>query len=123
MIPEKLMQVLKHEGVIAIATQGENGPHLVNTWNSYIQVTPGNSFLIPAGYMNKTEENINRNNRVLVTAGAREVEGFHGPGTGFLIEGTATFHKSGTKFDSIKEKFPWARAALEINIDTAAQTL
>lgn len=32
-IPEKLLQVLKHEGVVAIATQGEEGPHLVNTWN------------------------------------------------------------------------------------------
>ena len=123
MLPEKLMQVLQHDGVVAIATQGENGPHLVNTWNTYIQVTPEESFLVPAGYMNKTEDNINRDNRVLVTVGAREVEGFHGTGTGFLIEGKATFHKAGAPFDMIKEKFPWARAALEIKIDSATQTL
>ncbi len=31
MIPEKLLEVLKHEGVVAIAAQGQDGPHLVNT--------------------------------------------------------------------------------------------
>lgn len=123
MLPEKLLQVLQHEGVVAIATQGENGPHLVNTWNSYVQITPEDSFLIPAGNMNKTEENINSNNRVLVTIGARQVQGFHAPGTGFLIIGTATFHKTGKEFDLVKQKFPWARAALEITIDSASQTL
>ncbi len=123
MIPEQLLEVLKHEGVVAIATQGENGPHLVNTWNSYIQTTPDNTFLIPAGYMNKTEKNITRDNHVLVTVGTREVQGLHGPGTGFLIEGTATFNESGPAFDSVKHRFPWARAALEIKIDLATQTL
>lgn len=31
MIPEKMMEVLQHEGVVAIATQGDDGPHLVNS--------------------------------------------------------------------------------------------
>lgn len=35
MIPEKLLDVLKNYGVVAIATQGQDGPHLVNTWHSY----------------------------------------------------------------------------------------
>ena len=30
MIPEKLLEVLRHEGVVAIATQGLDGPHVVN---------------------------------------------------------------------------------------------
>ncbi|MDP4161053.1 MAG: hypothetical protein Q8911_15040 [Bacillota bacterium] len=38
MIPDKLLEILKHEGVVAIATQGEEGPNLVNTWNSYVQI-------------------------------------------------------------------------------------
>lgn len=123
MLPDKLLQVLQHEGVVAIATQGQSGPHLVNTWNSYIQVTPDNSFLIPAGYMNKTEENVNANAQVLLTLGTRELQGFQGPGTGFLVKGTAVFHKSGQQFAGVKQKFPWARAALEIKIDSATQTL
>lgn len=117
------MQVIKHEGVVAIATQGKDGPHLVNTWNSYLQVTSENSLLVPVGYMHKTEENISSNNRVLVTVGTREVEGNHGPGTGFLIEGTAIFHKNGATFDLINEKFPWARAAMEVKVNSATQTL
>ena len=123
MIPEKLLQVLQHEGVVAIVTQGQDGPHLVNTWNSYIQVNPEDCFLIPAGSMHKTEENITGNPHVLVTVGAREVQGIHGPGTGFLIKGTAAFRKDGPEFELIQRKFPWARAALEIKIDSATQTL
>jgi hypothetical protein len=123
MIPEKLLEILKHEGVVAIATQGEDGPHLVNSWNSYIKVFPNNYFTIPAGYMNETEDNINKNNEVQVTVGSREVNGFNGPGTGFLIKGTASFEKSGPEFDDVKERFPWARAALKVNITSATQTL
>jgi hypothetical protein len=35
MIPEKLPEVLKKDGVVAIAALGKDGPHMVNTWNSY----------------------------------------------------------------------------------------
>jgi hypothetical protein len=46
-IPEKLREVLKKDGVVAIATLGQDGPHMVNTWNSYVRLTPmaGCSFL------------------------------------------------------------------------------
>lgn len=123
MIPEKMTQVLSHEGVVAIATQGEEGPHLVNTWNSYIQVTEDEHLLIPAGYMHETEANVAKNNHVLLTVGSREVEGANGPGTGFLIKGTAAFIKSGPRFDTVKQRFPWARASLEVTIDSVTQTL
>lgn len=122
MIPEKMLEVLKHEGVVAIATQGEGGPHLVNTWNSYIQIS-GATLLIPAGYMHVTEANVARDNRVLLTLGSREVEGTHGPGTGFLVEGTAAFLTSGPQFDAVKKRFLWARAALEVTVVSVAQTL
>lgn len=123
MIPEKLFEVLNYEGVVAIATQGEEGPHLVNTWNSYVQVTGSGSLVIPAGYMKTTEANIAKNNKVLITLGSREVEGQHGPGTGFLIEGIAVFQTSGPNFEALKQRFPWARAALEVTITSANQTL
>ena len=47
--------------------------------------------LIPAGYMNRTEANIGHNPRVLITLGSSKVKGLHGPGAGFLIDGTAEF--------------------------------
>ena len=54
MIPEKLAEILKSDGIAAIATLGKDGPHLVNTWNSYIKVWADGRLLIPAGYMHRT---------------------------------------------------------------------
>lgn len=123
MFPEKLLEVLKHAGVAAIATQGQDGPHLVNTWNSYIQIRDDGRLLIPAGYMHDTEANTARNNRVLLTIGSHEVAGKLGPGTGFLIKGTAAFVSSGPDFDLIKAKYAWARAALAVTVESVNQTL
>lgn len=110
-------------GVVAIATQGDAGPHLVNIWNSYLHVTEAGRLVIPAGCMQVTEANLARNNRVLIALGSREVEGSHGPGTGFLVQGTAAFETSGPQFEAVKARFPWARAALEITITSVTQTL
>ena len=85
MIPEKMLEVLKHDGVVAIATLGQDGPHMVNTWNSYIQITGDERILIPVGYMHRTEANISFNNQVLITLGSSKVAGNIGPGTGFLL--------------------------------------
>ena len=123
MIPEKLKQVLEYEGVVAIATQGEEGPHLINTWNSYVHLVDDEYLLFPAGGMNKTETNINQDNNINLTIGSREVDGYHGKGTGFAIKGTAEFLKSGLEYDLLKESFPWARAAVKVNIESITQTL
>ena len=116
MIPEKMREVMKQDGVVAIATLGQDGPHMVNTWNSYIRISPEGRLLIPAGYMHRTEANIAFNNNVLITLGSSKVAGNMGPGTGFLIKGTAVFVKSGPDFDCLKAKFSWARATLAVSI-------
>ena len=123
MIPEKLLEVLKQDGVVAIATLGQDGPHMVNTWNSYIKITKDGRLLIPAGYMQLTEANIAFNSNILITLGSSKVAGKLGPGTGFLIKGTAVFASSGPDFDVIKAKFVWARAALAVTIASVTQTL
>jgi predicted pyridoxine 5'-phosphate oxidase superfamily flavin-nucleotide-binding protein len=123
MIPEKLLEVLKQDGVVAIATLGEEGPHMVNTWNSYIRITDDGRLLIPAGYMHHTEANIATNSNILITLGSSKVAGKNGPGTGFLIKGTAEFIFSGPDFDTTKKRFAWARAALAVTILSATQTL
>jgi Pyridoxamine 5'-phosphate oxidase len=122
-IPEKLTQVLEKDGVVAIATLGQGGPHMVNTWNSYVRVTEDGRLLIPAGYMQTTEANVAFNDQVLVTLGSSKVAGHHGAGTGFLIKGKAAFITSGPDFDALKAKFAWARATLAITPDSIAQTL
>ena len=122
-IPEKLLEVLKKDGVVAIATLGPDGPHMVNTWNNYIRVSDDGRLLIPAGYYRKTEANIAANNKVLITLGSIKVQGRNGPGAGFLIKGTASFLTTGDDFDAMKSRFAWARAVLAISIDSATQTL
>ena len=88
-IPETMLEVLKKDGVVAIATLGQDGPHMVNTWNSYVRVTEDGRLLIPAGYFHRTEANIAFNDQLLLSLGSSKVPGLHGPGTGFLVKGTA----------------------------------
>ena len=122
MIPEKLLEILKQDGVVAIATLGHDGPHMVNTWNSYIRISSDGRFLIPAGYMHQTEANIAYNPQVLITLASSKVQGLHGPGAGFLIKGTAAFITSGPDFDLLKSKFDWLRATLAVTPDVVTQT-
>ena len=122
-MPEKLLQVMKHDGVVAIATLGPDGQHMVNTWNSYLRISEDGRLLIPAGYMHRTEANIAFDPRVLVTLGSIKVPGQHGPGTGFLIKGTAAFVTEGPDFDSVKARYTWARATLAVTMESITQTL
>lgn len=123
MIPETLREVLKHEGVVAIATVGADGPHMVNTWNSYVMVSEDERLLIPAGYMNRTEANVAHDDRVLLTAGSVKVRGLQGAGTGFLVKGKASFVTSGPDFEVMKARFRWVRATLAITVESATQTI
>ena len=122
MISEKLQEIMKKDGVVAIATLGADGPHMVNTWNSYLRISPDGRLFIPAGYMHKTEANITHNPNLLITLGSIKVDGLHGKGAGFLIKGEGRFITSGPDFDFMKEKFSWLRATLAVTIETATQT-
>ncbi len=123
MIPAKFKEVLMHEGVVSIVTQGSKGAHIINTWNSYLKITEDGRLLAPVGGMNTTESNVKQNNQILMTLGSREVQGFHSKGTGFLLKATATFVYIGVEFDAMKQKFSWARALLEIKPESITQTL
>jgi hypothetical protein len=122
-LPQTLLEVLKKDGVVAIATLGPDGPHMANTWHSYVRVSEDGRLLIPAGYFHKTEANIAANNQVLVTLGSSKVKGLQGPGAGFLIKGTAAFLSDGPDYDAMKSTFSWARAVLSIAVDSATQTI
>jgi len=125
MLKAKVIEILTTppDGAVAIATQGRGGAHLVNSWNSYLEVYEGDKLLVPAGRMEKTEENLKEDPRVWDNISHREVEGWHSKGTGFLIWGEGTFVKEGPPYEIIKGRFPWARAALVIKIEEVEQTL
>jgi len=122
-LPQKFLDVLKHEGVVSIVSWGEE-THVVNTWNSFLVVTDDERILIPAYGFRKTEKNVNVNKYVKLTLGTREVLGFKDyPGTGFLIDGTARYISAGAEYDFMKEKFSFLTRVLEITVDKAKQML
>ena len=124
MLSEKFYDVLKEEGVVSIVSWATDEPHIVNTWNSYLVVTPDERILIPAYAMRKTEKNINQNNKVKIALGSREVLGYNDyQGTGFIVEGTAKYIESGSEFDMMKEKFSFLTRVLEITVSSAKQML
>ena len=123
MLNEKLLEVISHEGVVAIVSWSNNEAHVVNTWNSYVNATEDGKLLIPAAGMRKTQKNVEQNRKVKVTIGSKEVMGHMYMGTGFLIEGTAKFLESGLDFDMMKKKFSFLSRVLEITVISAKQTL
>jgi len=123
-LPQKFYDVLNHEGVVAIVSWGEGEPHVVNTWNSFLVVTEDERILIPAYGMRKTEKNVNVNNRVKLTVGSKEVVGYKDyQGTGFLIDGTASYLESGSTYDMMKEKFSFITRVIEITVTAIKQTI
>ena len=123
-LPEKFYEVLKHEGVVAIVSWGENEPHVVNTWNTYLVITDGEHILIPAYGMRKTEKNVLVNNRVKITLGSKDVMGYKDyQGTGFLIEGTARYVETGDIYDMMKEKFSFLTRVIDVTVTSIKQTI
>jgi hypothetical protein len=124
MLTEKFLEVINHEGVVSIVSWGIDEPHVVNTWNSYLVVTPDERILIPAYAMRRTEKNVNQNNKVKIALGSKEVLGYKDyQGTGFVIEGTAKYLESGSEFDMMKEKFSFLTRVVEITVTSAKQML
>jgi hypothetical protein len=123
-LPEKFYETLQHEGVVAIVSWGDNEPHVVNTWNSYLVITEEEHILIPAYGMRKTEKNVRVNNRVKITLGSKEVLGYKDyQGTGFLIEGTASYIESGDTYNLMKEKFSFLTRVIDVTVTAIKQTI
>ena len=116
-------EVLKHNGVVSITTWADGNAHVSNTWNSYLQIDGDNKILIPAAWMHRTEKNIKLNNKVLITLGSTEVQGKIGMGTGFVVEGVASFASSGEGYDTMKEKFSFLTRVLEVTATSVRQTI
>ena len=124
MLTEKFFDVLTKEGVVSIVSWGIDEPHVVNTWNSYLEITPDERILIPAYAMRKTEKNVNQNNKVKIALGSKEVLGYKDyQGTGFVLEGTAKYLETGSDFDMMKAKFSFLTRVLEVTVTSAKQML
>ncbi|MDR7866939.1 MAG: pyridoxamine 5'-phosphate oxidase family protein [Sporomusaceae bacterium] len=124
MLSEKFFEVLKDEGVVSIVSWGEDEPHIVNTWNSYLVVTPDERILVPAYAMRKTEKNLKLNNKLKMALGSRNVVGYNNyQGTGFVLEGTGEYLESGPEYEMMKERFSFLTRVLAITVTSAKQML
>jgi len=123
MFDERFMMVVSKEGIVSIVSCSDGEAHVVNTWNSYLAFPGENRMLIPVYGMRKTQKKVEMNNKVLITLGTKEIEGKMGPGTGYLIHGTAKFMKSGPEFEMMKQKFTWANRVLEVTVSSVTQTI
>ncbi len=125
-IEGKCREVLDNTDWVAIATTGSDGPHLAATWGSYIRalgIRDDGIILVPAGGYHKTERNLEKDNRIELLCGTRQVEGIHGPGKGCKIRGTARLQTAGELAETAKKKFPWARGVLVIKVDETLEQL
>ena len=123
MFTDKFREVISKEGVVSIVSCADGEAHVVNTWNSYLVIPDDGRLFIPAWKMRKTEGKTLKNNKVLLTIGTKEMDGRMGPGTGFLIKGSAKFISSGPEFDMMKNKFSFLTRVLEVTVSSVKQTI
>ena len=124
-LPDILKSLLEKAEIMAVATCSEEGPHMVATWADYVLALydGGTTLAAPAGGYRQTEKNLARNARVQVLIGSTGVEGKHGMGTGYRLSGTASIQTSGKLAEHARQKYPWARGALVIEVQNAEQLL
>lgn len=120
-IDNKVKEILSKEAPAAIVTSNGEGPHLVGTWNSFIQVMNDETLAIPAGGMSDTERNVRAGSEMQLLVGSREVQGKSGPGAGYRLTGKPSFETSGPNYDKIKSVHNWARGALVLKVNEVEQ--
>jgi hypothetical protein len=118
MIPDRLKAAIGGEGSAAFVTQGPDGPHLVATWNSYLELIGDDTLVFPAGGYRKTEENLRRGSPVQMIVGGHVPQGI-----GFRLIGRAALETGTPNHERVKRRFPWARAAVVLRVDSVEQVL
>jgi hypothetical protein len=113
--------VLEATEVVAMVTDGPDGPHITATWGDYVRRLgiEGDRLVAPVGYLQHREANLALDPKIQILVASRAVEGKLGPGQGFTLKGTGSIVTSGEVVDRVKAQFPWARAALVIEVSEA----
>ena len=118
-------EVLDQTEFVAMVTSGPEGPHITATWGDYVRTLGfgADRLVIPAGYYHQMEANLALNDQIQLLVASRQVAGKLGPGQGFTLKGTGTLVDSGEEMDRVKAHFPWARAALIVQVSEAVAHL
>jgi len=109
---------------VTIVTSGPDGPHLAGHWGSYMRIVePGETVVFPVGRFQRTEQNLRANGRIQLMVASRKVQGTRSPGQGCVIDGTGEVVAAGEYVDLVREKFPWARGALVVQVASVSTQL
>lgn len=122
MLNEIFNEVLQHEGVVTIISDGGEGFHVVNTWNSYLR-KDGDTLYIPAAGMHSVEADLEKNDELYLTIGSHEVPGLVGQGTGFHLKGHGSFLTEGPVFTQMKKELPFLTRVLKIVVFDSQQKI
>ena len=114
-------EVLDEAEVVALVTEGLDGPHITATWGDYVRTLGigDNRLVIPAGSYRQMEANLARNPAIQILVASRKVRGASGLGQGFTLKGTGRIVSTGADMDRVKASFPWARGALIVDFTEA----
>ena len=63
------------------------------------------------------------NGHIQLMAASRKVQGTRSPGQGCVIAGSGEIVTEGEYGDLVREKFPWARGALVVRVESVATQL
>jgi hypothetical protein len=114
MIDAAVRTALAAEGPAAFLTTGPGGPHLVATWQSYLDVLDDSTLAFPAGGYRVTEANLDGGSVLTMVIGSRG--GAAGSGTGFRLTGAARLESGTPVHDRVRARFPWCRAAVVFHV-------
>ena len=124
-IDEVCRAVCEATEFVTIVTSGDNGPHVVGNWGDYMRTIgiKDDTIVFPAGHYQQTEANLLKNNRIQLLVASKKVRGTRSLGQGCLITGTGEILSSGDIVDRIKAKFPWARGAMVVHVESVQAQL
>jgi hypothetical protein len=106
--------VLRAEGSATFVTNGPNGPHLVATWQSYLDILDDETLAFPAGGYRATEENLGRDAKVQMVIADKH--GPSGSAIGFRLTGTAEVQSGQALHERMKAKYPWCRGVIVMRV-------
>lgn len=122
MLNAELRALLGEEGAASFVTTGPDGPHLVATWQSYIEVLDERTLAFPAGGYRRTEANLRTGSPVQMVISAKNPPG-GGKSTGYRLTGTARLEADTPLHARLRERFPWCRAAVILSVDGVEKIL
>lgn len=114
MLDATVLGVLKAEGSATFMTKGPAGPHLVATWQSYLDPMDARTLVFPAAGYRVTEANLAHDPSVQMIIGKQR--GADGAALGFRLSGTAEVQSEGVLRERMKAKYPWCRAAVVMTV-------